>query len=82
MTHQSVKNVALIPPNMVYITTPNGNRKQAAAVGIPVNEETTAEPPVNNMAVTRMLVIKPKTMKTQWAGVPYLARMTSRKVCN
>ena len=60
---QSVKNVALIPPNMVYMTTPNGSKKQAAAVGIPVKEVTTAEPPVNNMAVTRMLVIKPKTVK-------------------
>ena len=80
MTYQSVKNVALIPPNMVYITTPSGSKKQAAAVGIPVKEETTAEPPVNSIAVTRMLVIKPKIMKTTCAGVPYLARITSRKV--
>lgn len=63
-TYQSVKKVALIPPNMVYITTPNGSRKQAAAVGIPVKDETTAEPPVNNIAVTRMLVANPKIMKT------------------
>jgi hypothetical protein len=49
-------------------------------VGIPVSDETTAEPPVNNMAVTRMLVIKPKTVKTRWASMPYLALMTSRKV--
>jgi hypothetical protein len=61
---QSVRNVALIPPNIVYITTPNGSRKQAAGVGIPVRLDTTAEPPVNNMAVTRMLVINPKTVKT------------------
>ena len=61
---QSVKNVALIPPNMVYMTTPKGSKKQAAGVGIPVKEETTAEPPVNNMAVTRILVIRPKTVKT------------------
>jgi hypothetical protein len=26
---QSVRKVALIPPNMVYITTPSGRRKQA-----------------------------------------------------
>ena len=77
---QSVRKVALIPPNMVYITTPRGNKKQAAGVGIPVSDETTAEPPVNNMAVTRMLVIKPKTVKTRWASMPYLALMTSRKV--
>lgn len=47
---------------------------------MPVRAVTTAEPPVNNMAVTRMLVINPKTMKTRWAGVPYLALITSRKV--
>jgi len=77
---QSVKNVALIPPNMVYIMTPNGSKKQAAGVGIPVRDDTTADPPVNNIAVTRMLVIKPKTVKTMWAFMPYLALMTSRKV--
>lgn len=77
---QSVRKVALMPPNMVYIMTPNGSKKQAAGVGIPVREDTTAEPPVNNMAVTRILVIKPKTVKTIWASTPYLALMTSRKV--
>jgi len=77
---QSVKNVALMPPNMVYMITPNGSKKQAAGVGMPVREETTAEPPVNNIAVTRMLVIKPKTVKTRCASTPYLALMTSRKV--
>ncbi len=77
---QSVKKVALIPPNMVYKMTPRGSKKQAAGVGMPVREDTTAEPPVNNMAVTRMLVMSPKTMKTIWAAVPYLALMTSRKV--
>ena len=61
---QSVKKVALIPPNMVYKMTPSGNKKQAAGVGIPVSAETTAEPPVNSIAVTKILVIKPKTMKT------------------
>jgi hypothetical protein len=65
---------------MVYITTPNGSRKQAAGVGIPVREETTADPPVNNMAVTKILVIKPNTVKVMCAYVPYLALMTSRKV--
>lgn len=69
-----------MPPNIVYKMTPSGSKKQAAGVGIPVNEFTTAEPPVNNIAVTRMLVIKPKTMKTIWVIVPYLARTTSRKV--
>ena len=78
---QSVKNVALIPPNMVYMITPNGSKKQAAAVGIPVREETTAEPPVNSMAVTRTLVIRPNTVKVMCAVTPYLALMTSRKVC-
>ena len=53
-----------MPPNIVYRTTPNGSRKQAAGVGIPVRLETTAEPPVNNIAVTRMLVMSPKTVKT------------------
>ena len=65
---------------MVYMTTPNGRRKQAAGVGIPVSEDTTAEPPVNNIAVTRMFVIKPKTVKTRCASAPYRALMTSRKV--
>jgi hypothetical protein len=54
--------VALIPPNMVYTTTPSGNRKQAAAVGTPVREEMTADPPVSNMAVTKMLVKSPNVM--------------------
>ena len=62
------------------MTTPNGSRKMAATVGIPVRALTTAEPPTNNIAVTRMLVIKPKTIKTTWASVPYLALITSRKV--
>ncbi len=62
---QSVKKVALMPPNMVYIITPSGSKKHAAGVGIPVREDTTAEPPVNSMAVTRILVIKPKTVKTR-----------------
>ena len=35
----------LMPPAMVYATTPTGNKKQAAAVGIPVKDVTTAEPP-------------------------------------
>lgn len=55
---------------MVYITTPKGRRKQAAAVSIPVKEVTTAEPPVKSMAVTRMLVNNPKQMKTQWVRQP------------
>lgn len=69
-----------MPPNVVYTITPRGNKKQAAGVGIPVRLDTTADPPVNNMAVTRMLVIRPKTVKTRWAGVPYRALITSRKV--
>ena len=77
---QSVRKVALIPPNIVYITTPSGSKKQAAGVGIPVRDETTAEPPVSNIDVTRMLVIKPKTVNTMWALTPYQALMTSRKV--
>ena len=60
--------------------TPRGSRKHAAGVGIPVRLETTAEPPVNNIAVTRMLVMRPNTVKTKWADVPYRALTTSRKV--
>jgi hypothetical protein len=47
------------------MTTPKGRRKQAAAVGTPVSEETTADPPVNNMAVTKILVKSPKVMNTK-----------------
>ena len=39
----------LIPPAIVYKTTPTGRRKQAAAVGIPVRDVTTAEPPETNI---------------------------------
>jgi hypothetical protein len=46
------------------MATPSGSKKHAAGVGIPVNEVTTADPPVNNIAVTRILVINPKTVKT------------------
>jgi len=60
--------------------TPNGKRKHAAAVGMPVKEEITADPPVSNMAVTRMLVKRPNTAKTMCAAVPYRARIASRKV--
>ena len=60
----------MIPPNMVYITTPTGNKKQAATVCIPVKLVTTAEPPVNSIAVTRMFVKNPKTIKTQWVVAP------------
>ena len=49
---------------IVYNTTPTGSKKQAAAVGTPVRLLATALPPVNSMAVTRMLVMRPKTMKT------------------
>ena len=59
---QSVRKVALIPPNMVYTTTPNGRRKQAAAVGTPVRELITADPPVSSIAVTRMFVNRPNVM--------------------
>ena len=37
-----------MPPIMVYMTTPTGSRKHAAAVGMPVKEVTTAEPPVRS----------------------------------
>ena len=73
--------VALIPPKIVYRTTPTGRRKQAAAVGIPVSEVTTAEPPVNSMAVTKILVMRPKTVNTRCAYMPYLALIASRNVC-
>lgn len=61
--------------------TPIGSKKQAATVFIPVKELMTAAPPVNNIAVTRMLVMIPKTAKTIWVVVPNRALMTSRKVC-
>jgi hypothetical protein len=35
--------------------TPTGRRKQAATVCMPVRDVTTAEPPVNSMAVTLFL---------------------------
>jgi hypothetical protein len=66
---------------MVYKTTPNGSKKHAAAVCMPVREVTTAEPPVKSIAVTKMFVKRPKQMYTQWVMRPYRARMTSRKVC-
>jgi hypothetical protein len=47
---------------MVYTTTPSGSRKQAAAVGTPVKEVMTADPPVNSIAVTRIFVNRPKVM--------------------
>lgn len=53
-----------MPPNMVYRTTPIGRRKQAAAVGTPLNELATAEPPVSSIAVTKMLVMRPKVRNT------------------
>jgi hypothetical protein len=60
--------------------TPNGRRKQAAGVGMPVRAENAADPPVKSIAVTKMFVKRPKTVKTRWAAVPYLARMSSKKV--
>lgn len=59
-----------MPPNIVYSTTPIGKRKQAAAVGTPVRDVTTAEPPVSSMAVTRMFVMSPKVMKTPCVAGP------------
>src|SRR5438034_4565114 len=50
--------------------TPTGRRKQAAAVGMPVSELTTTDPPVSSMAVTRMLVMRPNVVKTRCAYVP------------
>jgi hypothetical protein len=66
---------------LTYNTTPIGRRKQAAAVGTPQRELATALPPVNSIAVTRMLVMRPKIKKTMCVTTPYLALMTSRKVC-
>src|SRR5436190_18848659 len=37
---------------------------------IPVSERTTADPPVNSMAVTRTFVMRPNIMKTRCAHVP------------
>jgi hypothetical protein len=62
------------------MTTPSGKRKQAAAVGTPVREEMTADPPVSNMAVTRMLVKRPNVMYTKWVAVPYRALTASKNV--
>lgn len=42
-------------------TMPTGSKKHIAAVGTPFNYITTAEPPVSNIAVTRIFGIKPKT---------------------
>lgn len=50
---------------MSLIPTPTGSRKQAAAVGMPVSVLTTALPPVRSIAVTRILVIKPKV----WSAI-------------
>jgi hypothetical protein len=58
-----------------------GSRKQAAAVGTPLKELATAEPPVSSIAVTRMLVMRPKVRYTACVTTPYRALMTSRKVC-
>jgi hypothetical protein len=53
----------------------------ALTVGTPVSDSTTAEPPVSNIAVTKILVMRPKVMKTPWVAAPYRARMASRNVC-
>jgi hypothetical protein len=66
---------------MVYRTTPMGSRKQAAAVGTPHSALATALPPVKSMAVTKILVMRPKVKKTTCVITPYLALITSRKVC-
>ena len=39
---------------------------------LPVRALKAALPPVNNIAVTRILVINPKTVKTKWVVMPYL----------
>lgn len=59
-----------MPPNIVYKTTPIGSRKQAAAVGTPVKEDATAEPPVSSIAVTRTFVIRPKVIYTICVNLP------------
>ena len=58
-----------------------GSRKQAAAVGTPLSELATAEPPVSSIAVTSILVIRPKVRYTACVTTPYRALITSRKVC-
>jgi hypothetical protein len=74
--------------NIVYIITPRGSRKQAAGVGtpskvslgqrsnnlkyLPVSALKAALPPVKSIAVTRILVINPNTVKTKWVVMPYL----------
>ena len=48
----------------------DGRLSLPAGVGMPVSDETTAEPPVSSIAVTKILVIKPKTVNTMCATVP------------
>ncbi len=67
----------MIPPKIVYMTTPTGNRKQAAGVGMPVREVTTAEPPVNNIAVTSIFVKRPNKMNTKCAYTPNPIRIVN-----
>lgn len=48
---QSVKKVALMPPNNVYINTPTGKRKQAASLLIPVRAVNRVEPPTRRLTL-------------------------------
>ena len=56
--------------------TPTGSRKQAAAVGIPVRECTTAEPPVSNMDVTKTFVMRANVINTKCVYIPGSVRFS------
>lgn len=51
---QSVRKVALIPPNKVYIKTPTGNRKHAASLFIPVITTNRADPPTSRLTLVNI----------------------------
>jgi len=50
--------------------TPNGSKKQAAGVGTPVKAVNAVDPPVKSIAVTKIFVNRPKTVKTKWVAMP------------
>lgn len=61
--------------------TPQGIRKQAAIVFMPVKALTVAEAPVMSMDETMTLVARAKNMSVRWEKVPHRTLMTSRNVC-
>ena len=73
--------VALSPPAAVYRITPQGIRKDASFLFIPVKASTVAAPPSKSIDVTIILARNAKIRNVLCANFPHRAFTISHTVC-